>query len=117
VARSRASRRKRSRPNNHLIDSKIKVNIGTEPKKVVLTLRCRINPASLIPTEGPLTVVAGNDVLAKLRPYKFKQKAKVPEYWPGTQNRVALLKEVPNKEADKKNADSHKDPLDKTHAF
>ena len=43
----------------------LEVVVGAEAEVVVLPLRRRVNPAPLVAGEGPLVVVAGDDVLAE----------------------------------------------------
>ena len=53
--------------------------VGTEVRIIILPLRRRIDPASLVPAERALLVVACNDVLPQLRSYGFEQIPQVPD--------------------------------------
>ena len=58
---------------DHVIGSKLEIVVGTKAPVAVLAFGGRINPGALIPAERTLLVVAGNDVLAEFRPYRFKE--------------------------------------------
>jgi hypothetical protein len=116
VARSCASRRKGSRPHDHLVDSEVKVDISTEPEEVVLPLRSRVDPAPLIPAEGPFAVVSSNDVLAELWADELKEEAKMPEQRPSAKDRMTLLIQVPDDKPGENAGKNDDDPEACTHA-
>src|SRR5262245_1583744 len=72
----------------------LELRVGAETEIVVLKLRRRVHPASLIAAEGALFLVAGDDVRSQLRTNRLEQVSEVPEDRKIAQNRVLSLYEV-----------------------
>jgi hypothetical protein len=79
---------------DHVIRRKLEIVVGTKAPVVVLAFGGRINPGALIPAERTFLVVAGNDVLAEFRPYRFKEIAEVTDDGKIAEHGVLPLDEV-----------------------
>jgi hypothetical protein len=99
-----------------LVYCEVEVYVGAEPEPVVFTLGSCIDPAALIATERALAVVVGDDVLAQLRTDQLKQESEMPEHWPCAEDRVTLLRQIPNNDPHKEPRKKDDDPEGCTHA-
>ena len=79
---------------DQVVGRDLQVVVGSEAEVVVLLLRRRVDPGSLIAGERSFFVVVGDDVLPKLRPDHLEQVAEVPDDREVPQDRMLLLEDV-----------------------
>ena len=70
------------------------VVVGAEAEVVVLELGGRVDPAALVAAEGPLLVVARDDVLPQLGAEALQEEAEVADDRVGAEDGVPLLRHV-----------------------
>src|SRR4029079_16678334 len=75
LARMRRVERERAVMENQVAGRELEIVVGAESEVVVLLLRRRVDPATLIAAEGALLVVARDDVLAERTAERFEPKA------------------------------------------
>ena len=86
------------------------VVVGAKSEVVVLALRRCIDPSALVATEWTFLVVAGDDVLAELRPESFEPVSEVPEDRKGPEDCVLTLRQIVDRNRDQQNDPDNRDP-------
>ena len=94
LARRRDGGTERPVLDDHVAGRALDVVVGAEPEVVVLELGRGVDPAALVAGERAFVVVAGDDVLAQLRPDPLDEVAAVADHGEVAQDRVPALDQV-----------------------
>jgi hypothetical protein len=106
----------RHRPREHRVADdevawcELQIVVRTEPEVRVLVLGRRVDPVALIAAEGPLHVVARDDVLTERAAQRLEPVTKVPDDRKVADDRVLLLEPVANRESQEREDDRQQDP-------
>ena len=85
---------------DEIVGHELGIPVRAEARVVVLLLGGRIDPPAGVPGERPLLVVRGDDVLPQLGADRLEDVPEVPDDGEVPEDRVALLREVVDDDAD-----------------
>ena len=83
-----------SRMLDHRITHLVDLLAGPKSKRVVLTLRRRVDPTTLIPAERKLLLVLGDEVLTDLRSDRLEEVSQVTEHRKVVSDRTVRLQHI-----------------------